>query len=108
MEAYDWAAWVICLVRVSSKAFILGSASAASAILVQACMTVVWSRPPRWPPISSRLCLVKALARYMQICRGSVMLWLRRLLCRSARRTPKCQVTTSMMSVIVTALGGQL
>lgn len=65
--AYAGWACVIRLVSSLSKASILGSACFSSAILLHACMTVVWSRPPRCPPISSRLCLVSVLARYMQI-----------------------------------------
>ena len=98
------APWVICSVSFRSSESILGSFSLAWFILPQACMTVVWSRPPRWPPISPRLCRVRFLAKYMQIWRGSVMLWLRYLLCKSARRTSKWFVTTSMMSVMLMCL----
>ena len=38
-----------------------------------ACITVVWSLPPKKPPISSKLCRVKLLARYMQICLGKAI-----------------------------------
>jgi len=60
-------ACVICLLSSVKRARIFGSESFSCSILVQACMTVVWSRPPRWPPISSRLCRVICRARYMQI-----------------------------------------
>ena len=52
-----------------------------------ACITVVWSRPPKYPPISCRLNLVRRRASHIQTCRGSVIdLW-RRLDCKSLRRT---------------------
>ena len=50
-------------------------------------ITVVWSRPPKYPPISSRLNRVRFRASHMQIWRGIVIdLW-RRLDCRSDSRT---------------------
>ena len=78
--------------RSTSSAKLMSDVRSSSTFFT-ACITVVWSRPPNFRPISGRDRDVNCFAKYMATCRGLATERARRAECISEIRILKCSAT---------------